>query len=356
MAWGFSKSASPKHVLTDFCNYTTDFQYPAPQATDYPKLGQSKNFLMIGVNVYPSLSSQHATHSDLLWINKPQSTSTFQTCPAATSFNSGKFTNLRNGDATQAWTPVPAIQTDPSSDGYISASSDIECPDICGTGNLITEFTLSPSTGNPAVPTLSAPKSITVTTFAPPAKARQPGTTNKLDTLDGRLDHSVSGVDPTHSTTAVWVAHTVAGGAGAAIAWYELDPAAGTLIQQGLVSDPNLYIFNAAISTDRTVNPSGAAHGSAMVLGLTTSSSTVFPTAGMVSKIGAAAQSGIVNVHASTVADHDFSCPGGTCRWGDYGGATPDPAAPLTDATGKVWCTNEWTTGALRSWNWEATP
>ena len=28
------------------------------------------------------------------------------------------------------------------------------------------------------------------------------------------------------------------------------------------------------------------------------------------------------------------------CRWGDYAGASPDPAAPTTGTTGQVWGTS----------------
>ena len=95
-----------------------------------------------------------------------------------------------------------------------------------------------------------------------------------------------------------------------------------------------------------------------MVPGFTTSSSTTFPAVRMVSKIGAGAQSGFVLVHASTRADIDFGAPAGFCRWGDYGGATPDPAASLTAAHGEVWLSQQYvgTNGYDHTWNWEAIP
>ncbi len=74
----------------------------------------------------------------------------------------------------------------------------------------------------------------------------------------------------------------------------------------------------------------------------------------MVSKIGAGAQSAFVLVKQSTTSDNDFTCS--PCRWGDYGGATPDPAASIGASTGVVWLTNEWTNGTNQTWNWEATP
>jgi hypothetical protein len=78
----------------------------------------------------------------------------------------------------------------------------------------------------------------------------------------------------------------------------------------------------------------------------------------MVSKVGAGAQSAFVVVKQSTVADNDFTCS--PCRWGDYSGASPDPAAPLADPKGKVWLANQWLNGTgspnWRTWIAGATP
>jgi hypothetical protein len=358
MDWGFSKSADPTTVSsTSWCNYETNFGYPTNSIPDYPKLGQTQDFLLIGINFYPSFTSQSATSSDLLWIRKPQGTGTVTTCPAEPG--SGKVVGLLNEDNTIAFTPVPAIQTDPSSTGYVMSVSDIECPPICGTGTLLTMFTVTPI-GNPATPVISAPDSITVGSYQSPADADQRGTGNKLDTLDGRLTHAVSGFDPRFSTTTVWTAHTVLAPAGAGIRWYEVNPTAGTVVQNGVIAAPGIDLFNPGMSNDRTCTVSACAHGSSMVMGLTGSSTSVYATIAMVSKIGAGALSGGVLIKQSTTFDHNFSCS--PCRWGDYGGATPDPAASLAAATGTVWLSNQWTVGGGiassgdRTWNWEATP
>jgi hypothetical protein len=363
MDWGFSKDANPQNInsgggTADWCAYETPFGYQATNAPDYPKLGQTKNFLMIGINFYPTFSNMHATRSDLLWVSKPQGSGVITTCPAANTFKHGKFGNLRNEDGTQAFTPVPAIQTDPSPIGVVTTMSDIECPDICGTGNLITVHILRPKPADPTVPVLTVTgHSVTVNPFTSPPDAPQKNSPNLLDTLDGRLTHAVSGFDPRFGTLAVWVGHTVAGGAGSQIQWYEIKPLpAGTptLLQSGNVGNASLFVFNAGISNDRTVNPTGSAHGDSMVLGFTTSSTQQFAADQMVSKIGAGAQSGFVLVKQSTVPDNNFTCS--PCRWGDYGGATPDPAASLAAAHGEVWLTQHWTNGNDQSWNWEATP
>jgi hypothetical protein len=361
MAWGFSKDTNPTTIPGSFCNYTASFGYnPSIDIPDYPKLGQTKDFLLIGVNHYPSFSSMHADRSDVLWINKPQGSGTVTTCPAQNTFGTGLFKNTKNADGTQAFTPVPAIQTDPSSTSFVVTMSDIECPDICGNGTKITVHAVRPSPGNPLVPQfLTKGKSITVPSYTSPADAPQKGTTDVLDTLDGRLTHAVSGKDPSHSNKlAVWVAHTVMGGAGSKINWYEINPtpiATPTLFQSGSVSDASLWVHNAGISNDRTCTLTQCAHGDSMVLGFSTSSSTAFPASQMVSKIGAGAQSAFVVVKQSTTFDNDFTCTP-VCRWGDYGGATPDPAASLTGAHGEVWLTNEWTNGTNQTWNWEAMP
>ncbi|HKT06206.1 MAG TPA: hypothetical protein VJT31_42415, partial [Rugosimonospora sp.] len=356
MDWGFSTDSNPTAIPGSFCRYQTSFGYPTTSFPDYPKLGQTKNFLMIGVNFYPSSSSQQSTSSDVLWISKPQGQGV-STCPAASTFTSGKVTGLVNNDGSQAFTPVPVIQTDPATTGYVLGMSDIECPPVCGTGTKLTVFTV---TDNGGVPAFSAPNSITVGSYQSPPAAPQRSSTRTLDTLDGRITHAVSGFDPTVGATALWVSHTVAGGAGSQINWYEVNTATGALAQSGSVSSNSLDLLNSGISPDRTCTAATCAHGTAMVLGFSTTSGSTFPAIQMVSKIGAAATSGLVLIKQSTTSDRNFSCS--PCRWGDYGGATPDPAASLTAATGAVWLSNQWTTGGSaaasgdQTWNWQATP
>jgi hypothetical protein len=360
MDWGFSKTDTPNAVTTaDWCSYETNFGYAASNAPDYPKLGQTKDFLFIGVNFYPSFSSDHATSGDVLWTQKPQGSGPINQCPAASSFNHGKVTGLKNGDGTQAFTPVPAIQTDASSKGYIVASSDIECPPTCGTGTKITVFTVKPSAADPTkakVPTKG--KSVTVGSFMSPPDAPQKGTADTLDTLDGRVEHAVSGVDPTVGKTVVWTGHAVAGGAGSEYRWYELLPGkTTTVVQSGTVNNNNLWVFNGSVSPDRVVKANGSkGHGDNMVVDFNTSSATQFSAIQVISKKGAGAQSAFVLVKQATLAETDFSCTP-TCRWGDYAGATPDPGASTGGATGEVWISNNYAGGShLLTWNAEIIP
>ena len=363
MVFGFSKTSSPASPA-DFCSYTKSFGYASSEAPDYPKLGQSTNFLLIGVNHYANFSAQSSDRSDLLWISKPKGSAPVTTCPAASTFNSGRFANLRNSDGTQAFTPVPAIEADSLGNGYVVASSDIECPPICGSGNLVTVYTIRQS--SPGVATIYNAKSITVPSYSPPpGGAPQQGTSNRLDTLDGRLEHAVAAVNPAVGHPVIWTGHTIASGTKTVFRWYEISPlqiGSPTVVASGTVSDPSLWVFNGAISPDRAVPSPGApdrpatpsTFGDSYVVGFTTSSSSTLAADQMVSSVSGAAQSPFVMVHQSTSADTDFTCSP-TCRWGDYGGATPDPAA--TGPHGEVWMTNEAVTlGNNTTWNWEAKP
>jgi hypothetical protein len=268
---------------------------------------------------------------------------------------------------------VPAIQDDSSSSGWIVTSSDIECPNICGTGTQITVHTLTPSTTNPKIPLLNVTgRSITVPSFQPPFQKTvsgggvpQKASTTVLDPLDGRLEHAVAAVDPRSGKEVIWTGHSVrSAGNRTEFRWYEILPtpvATPTLASSGVVNSASLFVFNGSVAPDRTVNPSGAAHGDSIVIGFTTSSSTTLPADQMVSKVGPGSLSPFVLVHQSLTPDTDFTCfPSGSgppCRWGDYGGATSDPAQSLTAAHGEVWLSNEAVTAGLNTtWNWEGKP
>jgi hypothetical protein len=199
-----------------------------------------------------------------------------------------------------------------------------------------------------------------------------------LDTLDGRLTHAVVAPDPTLSGTGtqwgLWTSHAIAGGAGSMERWYEIQVYPGTtpapaLAQAGNVSDPSLYVFNGGVSPDFSAG--SGSFGADAVIGVTTSSSSANPAVQMVSKVPGSPQSPLIKVKQSAGPDSGFDCTAAlavppTCRWGDYSGATPDPAAATTDTVGRVWLTNmdaanstiyqnpmsaEWGT-----FNWEARP
>src|SRR5439155_8723138 len=189
------------------------------------------------------------------------------------------------------------------------------------------------------VPLVSGPKSVSVPAYAMPASAAQQGSSYLLDTLDGRFEAAVAAVDPAHGgKLAVWTAHAVFGGAGAEERWYELDPSAGSLLQSGVVSHPSLAIWNGAVSPDRANTGTSASFGDSMAMSVSTSSASSYPAIQFVWKNGAGPQSALSNIVQSGGPNVDFSCS--PCRWGDYSGASPDPAA--AGSTGTVWLGNQY--------------
>ena len=358
LAWGFSRNASPSSAA-DWCQYFSRFSYAGTSFPDFPRLGDTKGFLLIGTNRF-SLSESYLG-ADLAWITKPGPGTK---CRSERSFRKGNFTDLRNADGTQTFTPVPARQVDGSRDGWVVAT-----PFPWSAPNALTLYRVERKGAGLA---LSAPASVAVPTYRTPPNAPQAGTTSSgspapyIDTLSGKLTQAYSSFDPRFGNIAVWTAHTVAGGAGSELRWYEIDPADLTLDQWGEVSDPTLYAFNGAIAPDRAVDGSQALFGSAAVLGFSTSSATSFPAVQMVSKVADNPQSGFVLVTQSPGPNVDFNCFQPTrpaCRWGDYSGAAPDPVASADSTTGVVWLSNQWNVASVtdddvdwRTWNWTARP
>jgi hypothetical protein len=324
--FGFSTGATPTLAFADWCHYNLSFGATFP---DYPKLGDTKDFMLIGSNNFSGSSFAASVISS---VSKPPSGSA---CPAASTFKVGESGALKNANGAPAFTPVPANQTDTSSTGWAVARPE-SIPS--GGATFLTVFKVTKSaTGTAVIPTTGT--SVPVAAYKVPAAAPQPGTSFKLDTSDTRPTQAVSAIDPAHgSVTALWTQHTVFGGAGAQVRWYEINPATHSLIQNGTISSTSLYTFNGAIAPDRRVNGASSMFGGDMVINVNQSSASAQVSIKVASKIGAGAISGLALVATSTAADTGFDCIQlGHCRWGDYAGATPDPASPTTGATGQVW-------------------
>lgn len=352
---GFSKSNNPVAIPGSFCNYDVNYGYGA-NLPDFPKLGDTQHSLLIGVNVF---AGNNFIGSDVDWMTKPAGNGVIGACPAFNTFKTGKTVNLKTPAGAQVTTPVPAQETDTSPIGWIAAT-----PNTLPAAQIDLFRVPEAAGGTPIVPVV-ATSAVAVAAFNVPPNAPQLGSGFQLDTLDGRLLHAVSAIDPARGLLALWTAHAVAGGAGAQSRWYEINVAGNNLFQAGVATNAALFVFNPAISPDRTVQPAGAAFGSNMVLGFTTSSGGAFPAIQMVSKVGAGAQSAFVLVKASAGADQGFDCVQlGFCRWGDYSGASPDPAANRAGARGDVWLVNMWSKGGgvnggaaeWGTWNWQAVP
>ena len=330
LAFGFSTTSTPTLSASSWCQYFLGFGAAFP---DYPKLGDTKDFMLIGHNNFSNNSNGSFTASTISWVTKPPSGTT---CPAASTFKVGASGTLKNANGTQAFTPVPGNQIDTSSTGYVVARP-ASIPAAGATFLTVFKVTKS-ATGTAVIPATGA--SVTVSAFKVPASAPQKGTSNLLDTLDSRNTQAVLATDPAHGgVTALWTQHAVFGGAGSQERWYEINPATRTLIQKGTVTSASAFTFDGAVSPDRLVNGATSMFGGDMGIDVVQSSATTLPTVKVASKIGSGAVSPLTTIATSTAADTGFDCiqDSGLCRWGDYAAATPDPAAPATGATGQVW-------------------
>lgn len=347
LIFGYSKGPIPSAAASAWCFYTSDFggRY-GRNLPDYPKLGDTADFMLIGVNTF--LNGATYGGSDVAWVAKPAH-GVITTCPKTGSFKTGVKQNLRNADGTPAFTPNPTKQTDSSSTGYVVANKD---PGK-GTSTVLSLFTVTKS--GSGTPVFSPAKTVTVPSFSYPPNAPQKGTTKVLDTMDGRLNSAWASPDPSQAgAVALWTGHTVnasAGGLGAEYRWYEINPATGALFRSGKVQSSSLYVFTGAIAPDR--NGTTGTFGSNALMAFNTSSASAYPAAAMASVVSGV-QSGIVTVALSPRAENDFSCKP-VCRWGDYSGASPDPASI---AAGQVWSSAMLTssTGNWTTWNWAAAP
>jgi hypothetical protein len=347
LAFGFSTTANPSRPA-DFCHYQVEGY--GDQVPDYPKLGDSRYFLLMGVSAsHPDFGF---IRGDSLAVTKPPSGSA---CPDPASLGLTFVPDLLNPDGTQTFTPVAVNSTDTANAGWMIATPNSR------PANSLTLFKV---TRNPdGTANIQNPGSRQrVPLYDVPADAPQKNSTNLLDTLDGRLTNAVSAIDPSQGgRQALWTQHTVAGGAGAEVRWYEFNITGSGMLQSGEVTDPSTYNFNAAVSPDRAVDATTAQFGDGMVMGYSSSSPTLFPQVRMVSKVGAAPQSPEVLVKSSGTFYRGPDCVGSLCRWGEYAGATPDPT-PVSGPS-RVWLVNQFafnpgvpTASGWRPWNWIAVP
>ena len=338
IAFGFSKNASPGNVTTDWCHYYYKYGRPFP---DYPKLGDSQFFIIIGVNVFANNQTGGFAGSDIVAIAKPAS-GNITTCPGAKSLKSGQKTNIKDTDGRQAFTPVPANQIDTIATGYVVARNGR----LPGSRLWFFDVRRDVTTG---APLFSNARGVGVPRYSSPPSARQPGFNQVLDTLDARNTQAIQARNPAraHGVYSFWTQHTVARGTDAAVRWYEIDPAPATpvLLRDGTIAANNTFLFNAAISPDRQVQGATQRFGDSMVIQYNVSSrvNSIAPRIVAKSSLHGGELSGATLVKDGVGGYRDFSCPsaGSVCRWGDYAAATPDPA-PTTNKRGVVWGTNQY--------------
>jgi hypothetical protein len=312
---GWSKTASPTPLASNWCRYALN---TGNSIEDYPKLGHDNSQIIIGTNAFND-STFNYTGSHIFVFDKPANGVT--TCPSGSTEGSTMLAATAGGSD---FTPVPANIADSSATGYVVAArsySDQSHLDL---------YTIGRDSGNHNV--VLGTTTVTVPAFDFPANVPQQGTSDVLDPLDTRLTQAVAVTDPATGKEGIWTQHTIDGGGPSVVRWYELTPGATTPKRSGTISGPSgAFAFNGAIS------PTG--NGASAVITYNSSSATQLPDWRAQDPTASTVQD--IQLATSSYEDSDFSCPSwgyfGTapCRWGDYAGASPDPANPCV-----VWSTS----------------
>jgi hypothetical protein len=292
---------------------------------DFPKLGHDDNSIVVGANIFANYGQGSFLYSEVWVVGKPSNVSATNGCGIG-----GPLVKSAVLGST-VFTPVPAHMTDSSPVDYIIASQQ---PGGGAANNLfvwqssltggvtfvgyfkVADYQLPPDVPQPSTGTASCATSGTC-----------------LDSSDARLTQAIGHYDPDTGYEAVWTQHAISNSLAqprSLMRWYELVPATGSVRQSGNVGDPNLYMFNGAVS------PTVAGNQAVIVYNAGDSAADGFVSFRARSRNSLAPLGTMSNetvLAAGTVSDADFSCgasrsPATTtpCRWGDYSAARPDPA------------------------------
>jgi len=284
---------------------------------DYPQLGMDQDAVIITGNIFDTPTGIFK-FAAMMPIAKARIYN-------GLGFSAPVFTDL---EATLA----PPIVFDQNKDAYLVAASNLTHLHLYRGENL----------SNAAEATLVLQALVDVPDYALPPNAPQPGTTNLLDTLDGRFVNASTQVGDS-----LWNVHTINLGGFAAPKFYQIDTegvGVNTIKQQG-------FFFESSTSHDFNASIAANAFGEVFV---TWSSTDVANT-----NVGLQ-HNARVRISGRQPADPLGAIPAGTSlftspifynpsgegffveRWGDYSAVSLDPSpAAGCAANRRAWIVNE---------------
>jgi hypothetical protein len=189
-------------------------------------------------------------------------------------------------------------------------------------GSTFTKYTMTNSS-HPASTALAA-SNITVPSYSVPAGARQPGTTNLLDTSDSRFVNA-----STQNGNDLWQVHTISSNGSPTPKFYRINTANNTVSQSG-------FFFQSSTSDDWNASITANAAGNTFVTWSSTNATNNINAQVVFSgkqSADTAIPAGVVGVTSSTFYNPSTDT---TERWGDYSAITVDPSS-----TSKAWLVNE---------------
>ena len=270
---------------------------------DYTRLGVDANGVYISTNNYTSLTGGL---DSLAIFSLPKAD---LLAPTPTLANLTRFDGLNTGIEFYGNTLQPITNFGPAGS---------HAP-FLGTGGNLTENVLyrTDLANTAAAGATISPDGIPIAVdpYTLPPFAAQPDGTRAINLQDNRFKSNVYQVGDV-----IYAAHDVKVGANAAIKWYKIDEPTNTVIQEGILTDPNYDFFQASIAANAAgdvvigFNRSGLGLDGQISIyaihGTTTGDVTTFGD--------------LILLKDGTVNDYHYI----NSRWGDYTTTVVDPLDP----------------------------
>jgi hypothetical protein len=300
-----SRSGDPGGVWDLFCIAVGSEGFWA----DYPVIGQSRDWVVLSANLLELPPIGGYARTGIYAFDKAALYQRGQAAYAAFSDTHGEFAPVADLDNNSA--VFYLAQAIPGSTGGRVRISALSGP--------VGAETFLADAAEVALPATWSSSSPNGEDFAP-----QSGSWLKVDTGDARLQNCVL------RSGAMWCAHTIflpaAAPTRSSIQWFAIDPAAGTLLQHGLIDDAKAAQFLAfpSIAVNRRND---------VLIGYSRFTSSDYPSAAFAFRAVAdprgAMQTGVV-AKAGEAPYVGRGADEGSNRWGDFSATVVDPADGLT--------------------------
>jgi hypothetical protein len=275
---------------------------------DFPTLGLDKNGVYIAGYMFRPDGTDLGGNT-LVSIPKADLLGSEPSAAARKSF--GFLSGDSYGNILQ---PIINLDFD-DGDGKVLAAGSLGL-DFAPHSNLI--WTTIHDAGVPGSTDLGTPLSVTVPEYSVPINPAQPGGYDGLDDGDARLSANVYQIGGF-----VYGVQSCEVAARAAIRWYRMNPATGSLVESGTVTHPELNLIFPSLAA----NSSGV-----MVIGCNGCSSnsylSCYAYVGQTVN-GITTINGPILLKAGTVVYNYLPSGANISRWGDYSSTCVDPSDPF---------------------------
>jgi hypothetical protein len=297
------------------------YRFDVPEGTDffdYPQLGLDQDSVIITGNIFNASGTSYL-RSRAFGLAK------------ADIYN-GRGTGFPYFNLGTPGTVAPPIVEDNNANAFLAAAS-VSAPSVV---RLFRASGLGRSNAS-----IAAPVNVAVPTFAAPPDARQPGSTDRLDTLNARFQNA-----STQIGNQLLNIHTIATGSFPTPKWYQINTSTNAVTTSG-------FVFEAGDSDD--FNP--AVVGSSVGGTSTNPIGRMFFTWSATDAVGSNLHQASVKGSGRLAADSTTTTGGSTFaqasvaynpstssveRWGDYSAVTIDPVAVSGCPVGqRAWLVNE---------------